>query len=94
MQQYKLLSSIAGTKIFTLKNPSSSSFAVGSVELKFYTSITPELSGSFGSVNAPIDINDQYNYGNNISQISDFKQPINSRSGGSTLRDWQSFKVE
>lgn len=94
LQQYKLLSSIAGTKIFTLKDPSSSSFAVGSIELKFYTSITPELTGSFGSVNAPIDVNGQYNYGNNINQIVDLNQSINSRSGGSSSRDWQNSNVE
>lgn len=88
-QQYKLLSSIAGTKVFTIKDLSSTSFAVGSIELKFYTSINPDLIGSFGSVNAPINNNSSYNYSNNLGNISDTNTSINSNIGGSIRREWQ-----
>lgn len=88
-QQYKLLASSAGSKIFTIKNVDSSSFSTGEIVLKFYTNLTPEIIGSYSNLNVPNNTN-SYDYssgfGTNVDYNTNSATPTYDENV--TIRNW------
>lgn len=73
-QRYNLLSASAGTKIFSVRNSDGSSFAGGEVTLKYYTTLTPELLNSGGTLNVTSNTSsgtNDYNYSGSLAGIVD-----------------------
>ncbi len=67
----RLIASTAGVKMFSVQNTDLSSYAAGKIELKYYTGINPEISGSYGGTNVnPINIG-EYDYASNLSDVID-----------------------
>lgn len=100
-QQYRLLSGAAGRKIFQVESVDNTSFAGGSIELKYYTTLTPTILGSFANLNVSntasvVGVSD-YNYGSGLNNIidnnvsSDINTNYTTRTwGGGGLRSLES----
>lgn len=71
--QNRLIASTAGVKMFSIQNTDLSSYAAGKIELKYYTSINPQVINSYGSLNTtnPINIS-EYDYSTSLSNVIDY----------------------